>query len=133
MKSKAERCRPRVEALLGSGPSYPCQTASPAAALICHFQSLPAHVMKERRMESGRRLTVEGGGIYIYVRRHRNRLSGTKRGNEPTEANNSVWDVKSGSAAKAASSLFHLPTPPAPASGLHGVQGHKGTTAEPCF
>lgn len=53
-------------------------------------------------------------GIYIYARRQRNRLLGMQRGNEPTEANNSVWDVKSSSAAKAASSLFHLPTPPAP-------------------
>lgn len=65
-KRKAERCRPRLEALLGLGPSYPCQTAALMAALICHFQSLPAHVMKERRMESGRRLIVEGGGnLYI--------------------------------------------------------------------
>ena len=98
--------------MLGWGPSYPCQTASPAAALICHFQSLPSHMMKERRMESGRRLTVEGGGIYIYVRRQKNRLSGMKRGTERTKANNSVWDVKSSSAANASSSLLHLPTWP---------------------
>lgn len=61
---------------------------------------------------SGRRLSVEGGGIYIYVRRQRNRLSGTKRGSEPTEANNSVWDIKSSSAAEA-SALLYLPTLPA--------------------
>lgn len=74
-------------------------------------------------MESGRRLTVEGGGIYIYVRRQRNRLSGMKRGSKPTEANNSVWDVKSSSAAEA-SSLFHLPTPCTPPSpGLGAGQG----------
>lgn len=116
--------------LLGWGPSHPCQTASPAAALICHFQSLPSHMMKERRMESGRRLTVEGGGIYIYVRRQRNRLSGTKRGTEPTEANNSVWDVKSSSAAK--------PPPPCctcphglGAVGGAGGQGLEGSGAEP--
>lgn len=47
-------------------PFLPCQTASPAAALICHFQSLPSHVMKRRGMGSGRRLVVEGGGsIYM--------------------------------------------------------------------
>lgn len=58
-----------MEASLGLGLSYPCQIASPTAALICHFQSLPSYDIKKRRMESGRRLTVEGGGIYIYVRR----------------------------------------------------------------
>jgi hypothetical protein len=44
-----------------------------------------------------------GRGFYIYVRRQRNRLSGTKRGSEPTEANNSVSNVKSSSAAQVSS------------------------------
>lgn len=46
------------------------------------------------------------------MRRQRNRLSGMKRGSEPTEANNSVWDIKSSSAAEA-SALLYLPTLPA--------------------
>lgn len=33
-----------------------------------------------------------GRGIYIYVRRQKNRLLGTKRGSKPTEANNSVLE-----------------------------------------
>ena len=66
MKWKAERGPPEGEALPGPGPAYPCQTASPTAALICHVQRLPSHLMKERRMEVGEGFQVrEGGSIYM--------------------------------------------------------------------
>lgn len=112
-EKKAERHRPRGELCWAQALPTPANSLPRGcSALICHFQSLPAHVMEGRGREVGEGLQLREG-IYIYVRRQRNRLLRTQRGNEPTEANNSVWDVKSSSAANAASSLFHLPTPPA--------------------
>lgn len=55
-------------------------------------------------------------------------MSGTKRGSEPTEANNSVWDIKSSSAAEA-SALLYLPTLPAlPLSWGGAGRGGPGPT-----
>lgn len=70
-------------------PFLPCQTASPAAAdLPLPEPSFP----RDEKERDGRWEKACGGGrgIYIYVRRQKNRLLGTKRGSKPTEANNSV-------------------------------------------
>jgi hypothetical protein len=73
-------------------PSLPCQTASPAAALSCHFQSLPFPRDEKEKDGKWEKACGGGRGIYIYVRRQKNRLLGTKRGSKPTEANNSVLE-----------------------------------------
>lgn len=77
----------------------------------------------------GEGLQLREGGIYIYVRRQRNRLSGTRRGTEPTAANNNVWDVKSSSAAKASSPRSTCPHGLRAGGGAGGLaSGGRDTT-----
>lgn len=117
----------------GPGPCLPLPNSLPHSRSDLPLPETSFPRDEREKDGSGRRLSVEGGGIYIYVRRQRNRLSGTKRGREPTEANNSVWDIKSSSSAEA-SALLYLPTLPAPPLswgwgwGAHGaLDGREGS------
>lgn len=50
----------------GPGPCLPLPNSLPHSRSDCHFQRLPSHVMKERRMEVGEGFQLrEGGSIYM--------------------------------------------------------------------